>query len=506
MNTKSSKKIRSTTVFAAIIALFAFAAMCTSVNAVVTHDDIKQAIDNGTAWLAAQQNEDGSWGTADKVARTALAVKKLEHHAVDCKYGYCLDSPFNPAYPYHTNVEKGLNYLFAHAHIIAISPQTYCPDADTNNNGIGVYFGEYQHHRNYETGIALMAIAESTTPDRVVDVPGSPVNGWTYYDVAVDTMNYLAWAQAETNGRGGWGYAQCDNGTWTDIPRSDNSNTGWVVLGLQDAQECFQIPIPQCVKDELNIWIDYIQCKTPGDDYGGSGYTAPCSWVNILKTGNLLKEMAFVGDTKDTPRVQNASDYICRHWNDTNDDPGWRPNNYHAMYTTMKGYVSLGIHETCGIDWQAEFEEAIVDQQNPDGSWSGCKWGDPILCTEWALLTLQKVVPQNPLWKQINEELDALIEKVDAADMPNIIKNRLIDKLEYAKELKDNAKEECEAGNFDAAKKKLGVAKSQVESFASMVRITRRISSEDKESFLAEAAAIIDKIDRLIEVVNTNMC
>ena len=83
--------------------------------------------------------------------------------------------------------------------------------------------------------------------------------------------------------------------------------------------------------------------------------------------------------------------------------------------------------------------------------------------------------------------------------MPNIIKQRLIDKLEYVKELKENAKEECEAGNFDAATKKLGVAKNQVESFASMVKITRRISAVDKASFLAESVLIKGKIDRLIE-------
>jgi len=104
-------------------------------------------------------------------------------------------------------------------------------------------------------------------------------------------------------------------------------------------------------------------------------------------------------------------------------------------------------------------------------------------------------------WADLNEELDELIEKVDNAPMPNIIKQRLIGKLEYAKELKDNAKEEYEDGNVEAAKKKLGVAKNQVESFESMVRITRRISSEDKESFLAESAKIITKIDKLIEKI-----
>ncbi len=106
-------------------------------------------------------------------------------------------------------------------------------------------------------------------------------------------------------------------------------------------------------------------------------------------------------------------------------------------------------------------------------------------------------------WAEIDKELDALIANVSAAGMPNIIKQRLIDKLEYAKELKDNAKEECEAGNFEAATKKLCVAKSQVESFASMVRITRRISEEDKASFLADSTEIIVKIDELIEYIET---
>ena len=50
------------------------------------------------------------------------------------------------------------------------------------------------------------------------------------------------------------------------------------------------------------------------------------------------------------------------------------------------------------------------------------------------------------------------------------------------------------------------MAKSQVESFASMVKITRRISPEDKASFLAESTKIIGKIDGLIEnIFSSNM-
>jgi hypothetical protein len=68
----------------------------------------------------------------------------------------------------------------------------------------------------------------------------------------------------------------------------------------------------------------------------------------------------------------------------------------------MKGCTCLGIHEFCDppIDWQADFETELVAEQipypsDPDnkGYWSGCSWGDDILCTIWALLTLQKAAP-----------------------------------------------------------------------------------------------------------------
>ena len=75
-----------------------------------------------------------------------------------------------------------------------------------------------------------MAIAESTAPDRVLDVPGSSVNGWTYYEVAEDAMNYLAFGQNGAGAeRGSWGYMA------NLVGFSDNSNSGYAVLGLQYA-------------------------------------------------------------------------------------------------------------------------------------------------------------------------------------------------------------------------------------------------------------------------------
>jgi len=185
------------------------------------------------------------------------------------------------------------------------------------------------------------------------------------------------------------------------------------VLGLIYANATpphgFGLPIPQFVKDELNYWIDYIQNDVNGDtNDGGSGYESPDSWVNILKTGTLLQEMAFVGDTLATPRVEDALDYIERHWNDANVDPGWKggygwPLHKQAMYTTMKGFEAFNINliDTDGDgdrddDWFDEFADALLAEQAlfPEGHWDWDYWAeDYVLPTCWALLVLERAAP-----------------------------------------------------------------------------------------------------------------
>jgi hypothetical protein len=423
-------------------------------NGPPTPEEVRAAIEEGVAWLAQQQNADGSWphfeGNVPPCAVTALAVKKLEHHAVDPKWGLGLPSPFDNAYSYKGNVEKGLTWLFDNcAHIMPIEPQP-AGDPDSDGDDIGVYF---EFRRTYSTAIALMAICEAVELDRVVG--SGPLAGWTYEQVARDTMDYLAFGQNDANWeRGGWGYYDNQDPGW-----SDNSNTGYVALGLGFAEAAppkgCRFTIPQFVKEELNIWIDYIQNKTGAgwytDPLGGSGYTHPEQWVNILKTGNLLQQMALVGDTATGGRVQNALGYMCRHWYDPNPDQGWSGGrggtaSYQATFTAMKGFTSLGIHEICDppIDWQADFETELLVEQNEDGSWPYTNWDrcqfppgnpacPPILSTTWALLTLQKVAPPpnvpvdikpqscpNPLNVKAKGELSVAILGTDTFDVTQV--------------------------------------------------------------------------------------
>jgi len=380
------------------VILIAVLTISVGIPGVKAPNSIQNAIDSGVAWLAKQQNLDGSWYSNTGV--TGLAVLKLETYAIESN-----QDPLDPSYEYYTNVSNGLDYIFANAYNITISSQT-AGDPDTNANGIGVEVSPYDYERNYLNGMAAMAIAASTHPEKVVNVPGSDVNGRTFKDVLQDIVDYFAFGQSDPESgiyRGGWGYHE-------NYGSSDNSVSGYVVLGLvyaEDPSFGFAVTIPQFVKTELNYWIDYIQ----DDVSGGSGYTGPGYWVNVLKTGTLLQQMAFFGDALSTQRVQNATDYIKNHWNDT-DYIGWRgyPTDYacyQAMYTAMKGLTAFGIESLDGDDWYADLVNVALAQQNPDGSWPAAPmFGAPgggiwsydytggILTTSWALLVLEKAAPQ----------------------------------------------------------------------------------------------------------------
>jgi hypothetical protein len=372
----------------AILLVILLSSICGTVTA-ATPSDINEVIEDGVAWLAAQQNSStGHWQDGGYTAGpTGLALIALQERAFELGY-----TPFDPCYPYKQNVEKGLAYLFSQISVISISNQPH-GNPDTDGDGKGVYVKAQAE--TYDTGIAMMAIAASRAPNRVVNSPGSDVNGWTYKEVLVDMVDYMAFGQYDYEGsRGGWGYI-------ANIG-ADNSNSGYAVSGLGFAESCaygFNCAVPQFVKNELKIWIDYIQTDGGFDD-GGSGYADPGSMVNILKTGNLVFQMTFAGIASEDPNFQRALTYLGRKWNDPSQDPGWGnpayggTPNYQAMYCTANGlwYSNIWTIMVDGKerDWYADFADALVNAQDPCGYWSTNLYGGDVLATEWALVALKK--------------------------------------------------------------------------------------------------------------------
>lgn len=355
-------------------ALAVFILFCLAVTAVnaATPAEIETSVTQGLTWLAGQQHGDGSWGGSAQVSHTGLAVLKMESRALEQG-----KDPFDPGYLYSANVKNGLGYLFSRVQ----------SDGSIWTDG---------GHINYETAIAIMAIAESRHPADLVSGTGNAnADGKTYQQIVQEAVDYLVPGQMSL---GGWGY---DQGRGPQ----DNSNSGYVTLGLVYAEN-FGITIPTATKTSLSSWVNTIQDPVNGDpDDGGSWYRPPADgnwpWVNILKTGNLLFEQKMVGRAPGDAPVQAAVGYIGTHWNDATDSSGYRmllnPPNYQAAFTTMKGLESyqltaIPVGGNPNFDWFDSLATMIVANQNPDGSWTGDNWGDNVLTTSWALLTLERTV------------------------------------------------------------------------------------------------------------------
>jgi len=332
------------------------------------NETILQAIDDGLAWLASQQNADGSLESSYRVGKTAFAVLKWAEHA---KRFLDMD-PFDPAYNYSSNIVLGLNYMFNHSYNVSIGIQP-AGDPDTNGNGNGIAI--YGNYAGYETGIAMQAIEATCHPERIVEY-GTHA-GWTYYEVMEDCVDWIAWAQGDTGtGRGGWRYS-ANYGT------SDNSVCQWAVLGLWSA-ESWGINAPSWVKTENLIWLDYSQNAN-----GGFGYSGP-SGTDVDVTAAGIIQLNYCGKTIADSDYLNATTWLTNNWGDLNQP--------YAMYAVMKASMTArpskithyGTH-----DWGQEYDDYLIAHQNADGSFpKDTHAGSFVLGTEYALLVLQRIAPE----------------------------------------------------------------------------------------------------------------
>ena len=359
------------------------------VGQAATPTEIEQATGDGLAWLVAQQQVDGSWVDAvqwdEPVGTTALVLLKLSDYAREQGFVDPLDS----GYVFAPQYAAGVGYLLSQVQPVDISAE---PAADGNHNGLGAVINSVapsNGHETYNTAIALAALSASRRPD-------------LYGHVVQEALDYIAFAQNDATcgvHRGGWRYDA------NPCVTSDNSNSGYAALGVGLAQSAppagFGLGVPAFVLDELNLWIDEIQDPVDGDaDDGGSRYTPELPGANILRTGHLLYEMALVGDTTQTPRVQDAVAYIERSWYDAG--TGWLDHRQ-AMFALMKGLEALDIERidldgdgTPEHDWFDEVSTHLVNTQSADGSWPTDVWAGPLLSTTWALLALQREAATPP--------------------------------------------------------------------------------------------------------------
>ena len=114
--------------------------------------EVNTSIDNGVAFLDANQNSDGSWGTSDPGAETALAL---------ASYGVEDNGDFNGLSPARkTIVQNGLTFL--------LSTQNAAGAFALDGGGF---------YTTYDTGLALTALSLNTNAPQSAAIATAIANG-----------------------------------------------------------------------------------------------------------------------------------------------------------------------------------------------------------------------------------------------------------------------------------------------------------------------------------------
>jgi len=348
------------------------------------------AIEDGLRWLYLQQYASGYWndGNGDyDMGATAAAVLAFELR------GHLASNNIEEDI-YAERVQMALDYLTGNLHYYAIGIQPQ-GNPDVNGNGYGIY--AYSGN-TYQNGLVIMAIAASGDPDRVC--PSGDLAGAAYRDILQDMCDLCAYSQSESGiYRGGWRY---------NVRRAtgdtDNSAVQWPVLGMKAAEENgWGITIPEFVKSELAIWLNYSQ----GGD-GGFGYTSVNNWNNVAKTGAGLLGHSFLGNAAENPAIQNGLSFLNNHWNYNYDNRNYREHlngNIYGMYGVKKAceeliYTATGLQiEMIGShNWYEEYRDHLLYHsswgQRADGHWDDGMWSNDRLATSFAILILNPGVTE----------------------------------------------------------------------------------------------------------------
>lgn len=383
---------------------------------------IDNAIERGLAYLAANQSSDGSWSWSGNypVATTAMTVLAFEN----APHSHL---PDNMSDPYHTNVAKGLDYLFTQAHVQQLSNKSY-GTPDTNHNGIGIDFYSsslgWPHYEDtgYQTPMVLMAIIASQNQSRIATTgPAGAVNR-TYRDIAVDIVDWLAWAQNDNStgtNQGGWRYV-------ANFGSSDNSVSQWPIIGLL-AAELWGINAPTGVKTLLTKWLNVSQTLTGNYSsnyfYGAFDYTPNAGYYSVVESATGILGLTYLGVPASDPRIRAAEGFIVREWNTTQGPGGWRNNmgDLYAMYGIMKAMrltlpnATRYIENYTGaplVEWYngtGTYADWLVTSQYPNGRWSSTNMDEDqgaYLDTAFGTLILE-FVPVKVKWNLAVKVVDA---------------------------------------------------------------------------------------------------
>ena len=338
---------------------------------------ITAASAKAVAFLDKAQKPDGSWGSPDYPAMTALCV--TAH----------LRAP-GGNFAKGKAVQTGLDFVRQHAQ----------PDGGIYTRAMG----------NYNTSICLatLVLADDHRDDKLI----------------ADARKFLIAGQAKNSvnpeQNGGWGY---ESGGKRGRPDLDNTVFALEALRAAETQRRTR-ELPAGPELDWKAAMDFVsRCqnntatnKEPwaSDDAGNKGgfiYSPGDSPAGEVTTADGKKALRSYGSMtyagvlsliyaeakKDDPRIAAAIGWIQRHWS-LEENPGQGGQGLFYYYHVMaKALAASGIEELATEDgkrfrWREMLAEKLLALQKPDGSWASenPRWmeKDPVLVTCYCILAL----------------------------------------------------------------------------------------------------------------------
>jgi len=349
---------------------------------------VNLAIEKGLRWLYLENYGSIGWQGWGAEGQYRVGAFGMEVLAFANRGHMPFDDPDEDIYAEH--VKQGLDIITSHAYTQAIGAQPY-GNPDSDGDGIGIGFSDGTRP-SYEVGIAIMAIVACDAPDSTAATGPAGVLGETYHNIVVDAIDWLAFAQNDYGGRGGWRYT-------ANYGSSDNSVSQWPTIGMEAAEFDWMMTPLAFVKSELLLWTNATQNANGGFGYAGS------SDPNVGRTGAGICELAFCDVPYTDPRVQNALTYLNNNWYQGANVTSGNFSNLYAMYGVAKGcriavdgagdpheIQMVGAHP-----WQQEYNQWLVENQHPDGYWNGSNYGSNEIDTDFGILILIPSITCDPV-------------------------------------------------------------------------------------------------------------
>ncbi len=302
---------------------------------------VDSAVDRALAWLAAQQQPDGSFPTLDQgqpgvTSLCVLAFMAHGHNSVEGEYGQRLERATD--YILSCQKENGLVTLFG--------PEGPRITADASNAEAVAYnhaIASLTLSEMYGMGQPKQAAQLSKVIDKSLSA----------------TLEMQRWPKNSPGNRGGWRYVNAFGEHDSDL-----SITGWQLMFLRSARNAgFNVP-----QQPIDDAIKYVR-RTFHGQHGTFGYRInPKNSRSRGMAGAGILALAHAG-FHNSSEAQRASQWLLQHsFDEYNGNDGKPLDRYHySLFNACQGMYQMG-----SPYWEKFFPRtvsALLANQRPDGSW-----------------------------------------------------------------------------------------------------------------------------------------